>query len=156
MTSLVFVPSIAVSYNSNAWSSMPETEVVGSCAMAARSALIIGPTVLWRHRSSAREAGNTNDDNRHYDDDNPEREARQASAFRPSRTRSSKSFIHPRGKVHSRGHVCRADRHCKRGIYALSATQLSQGSPFYVFPSHCINSIREDKNSETERNCFNQ
>lgn len=41
-TLLAFVPSTAV--NTNAWS-MPEMEVVGSCAMAARNALIIGPTV---------------------------------------------------------------------------------------------------------------
>lgn len=39
---------------------------------------------LWRHRSSAREAKNTNDDNRYRDDDNPEREARQASACLPT------------------------------------------------------------------------
>lgn len=47
---------------------------------------------LWRHRSSAREARNTNDDNRYRDDDNPEREVRQASD-RAERVRQRVSFI---------------------------------------------------------------
>jgi len=136
---------------------MPETEVVGSCAAAARSALIIGPTVYGgtvalqqKTRTPTTTTGTVTTITQNGRPD------KSPPAFRPSRTRSSKSFIHPRGKVHSRGHVCRADWHCKRGIYALSATQLSQSSRFYAFPSDCINSICEDKNTEAERNCFNQ
>lgn len=81
---------------------------------------------LWRHRNSRkrRQGTPTTTTGTVTTITQNGRPDKSPPAFRPSRTRSSKSFIHPRGKVHSRGHVCRADRHCKRGIYALSATQL--------------------------------
>lgn len=78
LTFLAFVSSIAVNTNAR---SIPETEVVGSCATAA---LIIGPTVYGGIVTLQEKTRNTNDDNRHRDDDNPEREARQVSACLPT------------------------------------------------------------------------
>jgi len=143
----------------------------------AQSALIIAPTVYERHRPSLSPSFPASDkpgtpttttgtgmttitQNGRPDEPSP--------ACRAGRTRSSKSFIHPRGKVHSRGHVCRADRHCKRGIYALSATRplslslslspspLLKARLFTRFLLTAQTRSGRGENAETERDCFDQ